>query len=71
MWDAVNSYHHQTVKHLASNIDVLAISVDGLVEAISVKGQKFAVGVQWHPEFSYEKDEKSIKLIQAFIDACK
>lgn len=68
---AVNSYHHQAVKDLAPDIDVLATSEDGLVEAISVNGQKFAVGVQWHPEFSYEKDENSIKLIQAFIDACK
>jgi CTP synthase (UTP-ammonia lyase) len=30
----------------------------------------FMVGVQWHPEFAYQKDEESRKLVQAFIDAC-
>ena len=67
----VNSYHHQAVKSPAESVDVMAVSEDGLVEAISVKGQKFAVGVQWHPEFSYQVNENSVKLVQAFVDACK
>ena len=67
----VNSYHHQAVKSPAKRAEVMAVSEDGLVEAISVKGQKFAVGVQWHPEFSYQVNENSVKLVQAFVDACK
>ena len=67
----VNSYHHQAVKDVAPGVTKMALSEDGLVEAISVDGQKFAVGVQWHPEFSYENNQESIKLIQAFIDTCR
>lgn len=66
----VNSYHHQAVKTPADCVDVMAVSEDGLVEAISVKNQTFAVGVQWHPEFSYQVDEESVKLVRAFVDAC-
>ena len=67
----VNSYHHQAVKKLAPGVTKMALSEDGLVEAISVDGQKFAVGVQWHPEFSYENNQESVKLVQTFVDACR
>ena len=67
---AVNSYHHQAVKHVAENAEVMAISEDGLVEAISIKGQSFSIGVQWHPEFSYLTSDDSMKLVQEFVDAC-
>lgn len=66
----VNSYHHQAVKTPADCVEIMAVSEDGLVEAISVKNQTFAVGVQWHPEFSYLVNEESVKLVQAFVDAC-
>ena len=67
----VNSYHHQAVKNTAPGVTTMAVSEDGLVEAISVDGKKFAVGVQWHPEFSYENNAQSLKLVQAFVDACR
>ena len=67
----VNSYHHQAVKTPADSVEVMAVSEDGLVEAICVKNKKFAVGVQWHPEFSYQVSGDSVKLVQAFVDACK
>ena len=67
----VNSYHHQAIKALAPSARVMAVSEDGLVEAIEIKNKKFAMAVQWHPEFSYETNENSTKLMQAFVDACK
>lgn len=30
---------------------------------------ELVVGIQWHPEFSYETDENSRKIINAFVDA--
>lgn len=66
----VNSYHHQAVKKLADALRVMAVSEDGLIEAACVKDKKFMVGVQWHPEFSYEVSDESVKLVQAFVDAC-
>lgn len=65
----VNSYHHQAIKDLAPNLEVLAYSEDGLVEAIRVPNKKFILAVQWHPEFAYKKDKASLRLIQAFVDA--
>lgn len=65
----VNSYHHQAVKELAPGLTVMAVSEDGLVEAISVDNHKFIVGVQWHPEFWYKDNADSVRLIQSFVDA--
>ncbi|MGX5805451.1 gamma-glutamyl-gamma-aminobutyrate hydrolase family protein [Bradyrhizobium sp. Arg314] len=46
----VNSIHHQSV--LPSDAyQVLAVSPDGVVEALEKKDGGFAVGVQWHPEY--------------------
>ncbi len=66
----VNSYHHQAIKALSPRVNVMAYSEDGLVEAIEVKDQDFAVAIQWHPEFSYQTDPDSMKLVQAFVNAC-
>lgn len=65
----VNSYHHQAIRNLAEVLDIMAVSEDGLIEAISVRDRTFMIGVQWHPEFSYEVNEESVKVIQAFVDA--
>lgn len=66
----VNSYHHQAIKEISDELIIMAKSSDGLIEAVEVRDKKFAIGVQWHPEFSYEKSEDSIKIIKAFVDAC-
>jgi len=65
----VNSYHHQGIKTLAKGLSKMAVASDGLIEAVSVDGNKFGIGVQWHPEFSYESSEDSIKLVEAFLFA--
>lgn len=63
----VNSYHHQAIKTLSPDFQTAAVSEDGLIESIYMPSKKFVVGVQWHPEFSYEVDENSRKLIKAFV----
>ena len=66
----VNSYHHQAIKELADGLEAVAISEDGLVESIAIKNQKFAIAVQWHPEFSYDSSDDSKKIMKAFVDSC-
>ncbi len=44
----VNSYHHQAVFKVASNLDIAAVALDGVTEAID-DGDRL-LGVQWHPE---------------------
>lgn len=47
----VNSIHHQSVQRLGNDLIIEAQAEDGVVEAISKKGEGFVLGVQWHPEF--------------------
>lgn len=65
----VNSYHHQAVKDVAPNLKVMAVSEDGLVEAVYKPEQKFLWAVQWHSEFSYKTDDNSRKIFKTFIEA--
>ncbi len=67
----VNSFHHQAVKNVAVGFKTSARSSDGVIEAIESTRNKFAVGVQWHPECMIEHDPLAVKLFTVFIDACK
>ena len=68
---AVNSYHHQAVKKLASGLEEMAVSEDGLTEAAFMPGYGFLWAVQWHPEFSYKTNASSRKIFRAFTEACR
>ena len=65
----VNSYHHQAVKDVAPCLKVMATADDGLVEGIYLPEHRFLWAIQWHPEFSYLKDENSQKIFKAFVDS--
>lgn len=65
----VNSYHHQAIKQLSPKLKAMAVSEDGLVEGVYMPEKKFVWAVQWHPEFSYQTDENSRKIFQAFVDS--
>ena len=66
----VNSIHHQAIKDLGANLEMMALSDDNVVEAVRHREKAFVWGVQWHPEFSFQVDVYSRKIIQAFVDAC-
>ncbi|MBQ7434001.1 MAG: gamma-glutamyl-gamma-aminobutyrate hydrolase family protein [Lachnospiraceae bacterium] len=66
---SVNSYHHQAVKAVAPELSVMAVSSDGIVEALYRENSRFLWAVQWHPEFSYKTDANSRKILEAFINA--
>lgn len=67
----VNSYHHQAVKTLAGELRAMAISEDGLIEAVYLPGKKFVQAVQWHPELIYLADKDAGKLFESFVEACR
>jgi putative glutamine amidotransferase len=68
----VNSIHRQGVKKLAAGLAAEAVSPDGIIEAVSIKGAKsFAFGTQWHPEYKAAKNPDSVKLFTAFGDAVR
>lgn len=64
----VNTFHHQAVKGVGEGIKVSSRASDSVIESIESVEHKFALGVQWHPE--YLKDEASQELFKAFIAAC-
>jgi len=68
----VNSIHRQGVKTLGEGLNIEAVALDGIIEAISVKGAKsFAFGTQWHPEYEAARNPDSVKLFDAFGDAVR
>lgn len=66
----VNTYHHQSIKELGEGLEIIAYSNDGIAEAIQKSGDTFVLGVQWHPEMMFEKDEKMLNLFKKFIGEC-
>ncbi len=66
----VNSRHHQGIKTVATDVEVMAYATDGLVEAIRHPAKRFLWGVQWHPESMYVAHPEQRLLIQTFVDAC-
>lgn len=67
----VNSFHHQAVRDAAPGMHVVAHATDGLVEAIEHPDLPFFLGVQWHPERYFDRDETAMVLFQAFADAAR
>jgi putative glutamine amidotransferase len=67
----VNSLHVQAIERLGNGLSVEARAPDGTIEAVSVQGRSFSVGVQWHPEFQAAENELSLKLFRAFGEAVK
>lgn len=48
---SVNSYHHQAIKELGSNLQITArCTEDGIIEGIETTDDRFIVGIQCHPE---------------------
>jgi putative glutamine amidotransferase len=67
----VNSSHHQSVKQVAPRLIASAVAADGVIEAIESSAHPFFLGVQWHPEFLYERHETHRRLFQAFLKAAR
>ena len=67
----VNSSHHQSVKTVAPNLLRTAVAPDGVIEAIEAPDRTFILGVQWHPEFLYDRDPIQRRLFSALIRAAR
>jgi putative glutamine amidotransferase len=68
----VNSHHHQAIETLGADLRATAWSPDGLVEGVEdVRDDRWAVGVQWHPEIDWQGDELSVRLFGGFVEAAR
>ena len=66
---SVNSMHHQAVRDVAPSLVASARSSDQLVEAVEMPDYPFFIGVQWHPECLWEKNEAASRLFSEFVKA--
>jgi putative glutamine amidotransferase len=67
----VNSFHHQGICRLASELNIAAKAPDGLIEAVYHPAKRFVTAVQWHPECSWQTDPNSQKIFSSFVKSCK
>jgi putative glutamine amidotransferase len=68
----VNSLHNQGIDRLGSELAVEARAPDGVVEAFRVRAaRRFALAVQWHPEWQVMTNPFSRALFAAFGQACR
>ncbi len=68
----INSSHHQAVARPGDGLLVAARSADDhVIEALegTTHVDQFVLGVQWHPERSYQQNESSLSIFTAFIAA--
>lgn len=64
-----NSFHHQSIHVPGTNVIPCAFTSDGIIEAIEIQGQPFALGIQWHPEAMFFSSSCMRELFSAFIRA--
>jgi gamma-glutamyl-gamma-aminobutyrate hydrolase PuuD len=67
----VNSLHHQAIADPGSGVAVEGRAPDGVIEAVSVSGARFALGVQWHPEMMHYADSVQRRPFEALVTTAK
>lgn len=66
----VNSFHHQMVGRIPRDWRITATASDGVIEAVE-RNTGFALGVQFHPETMYTKDQRMHNLFIALVEAAR
>ena len=65
----VNSSHHQAIKKVGKNLKAVAWASDGIIECVQdSRKNRFAFGVQWHPEITAEFDLVSTEIFELFVE---
>lgn len=67
----VNSLHGQGARTLGEKVKIEAYADDGLVEAISLPGHRFLLGVQWHPEWQSRSVAASRTIFDTFLQQAR
>ncbi len=63
----VNTAHREALVGVSNGVVINAVAPDGAIEGIELPAYKFALGVQWHPEFFAQDGNPSFKLFQALV----
>jgi putative glutamine amidotransferase len=66
----VNTSHREAIGQLSKSVIASACSDDGVIEAIEVPAQTFALGLQWHQEQFAGTDHPGNRVFRGLIEAC-
>lgn len=66
----VNSLHHQAVDTCGEGFDIAARDEHGMIQGIERIGERFLLGVQWHPEFLFWHPRQQ-RLFDDLVDAAR
>ena len=66
----VNSRHKNSIEE-CPELNKVAFCEDGYADVIEDPNKSFYIGVRFHPESLYKKDENMNNIFKAFLEACK
>ncbi len=68
----MNSFHHQAIERLGDGLVASARSCgDQLVEGVELPGRRFVLGVQWHPEAFWNREDGFQALFEALVSTSR
>lgn len=67
----VNALHSQAIDELGEDLRISAREASGVVQAIEHSTQRFALGVQWHPEYLPQRPEQRALFRQLVLAAAE
>lgn len=63
----VNSFHHQALNQVATDLTTTAWSPDGIIEGVE-DAQRHLLGVQWHPDFAYDALSQEMEAFRYVVE---
>jgi putative glutamine amidotransferase len=72
----VNSSHHQAVGRVASALQLVGVSPDGIIEALELapgasNWLPYLISVQFHPERLVTRHPEFLELFRSLVRACR
>lgn len=67
----INSLHNEAVVEVPQGVAISARAPDGVIEAIELEGQRFALGVQWHQERFHNENHPGNAIFDAFVKSAR
>jgi putative glutamine amidotransferase len=63
----VDSFHHQALDEVASDLTVVARAPDGVVEAVEMNGDAYVLAVQWELQEEWRVDRRFLEPFSQFV----
>lgn len=67
----VNSFHHQSIREVATGFRVSAVAKDGVIEAIENEEETFVLGLQFHVEYLWQATQEFKNIFLSFVKECQ